>query len=528
MKQILLNIIKKYNNLEKIQNYNIYSMKEDELLNFIFKNNFDIQQFKQILKEEFNIEYLDKSDLDIQQIQNNLNKYNELKKIEVLPICIDFEKIIIGVTDIMDYEKINKVKIITGIHNVECKFINKSLLVQIINNKINNNEVKPKKENSINTILEDIINFSVTNNCSDIHIEPYELEFKVKFRKDGDLFEFNSYDISLHKKIISKIKIIGNVDISKKMMPQDGHFKKVIYNRNIDFRISTMPTIFGEKVVIRIIYSDNQYKTKESLGFFDEDIKLINEIISYSKGLILITGATGNGKSTTLISFIKDMDYVKNNIVTVEDPVENIIKGVTQISLNEKAGLTFDNTLDYILRQDPDVIMIGEIRNLQTAEFAIKSSITGHLVLSTLHTSNAISTISRLLNMGIEPYLIVGALKGVISQKLVKKICNSCKESRLSTPYENEILKWDKSEMVYFSVGCKECNNAGTNGRVVLYEILQINNEIKNYILNNKSLNNINIEKSFENNIKKNLLLGIISIDEAIKLILEVRYELYG
>lgn len=529
-KVIKENIEVEYNYLKEL----LTRYTDDELIDYIIGEVGGIQSFKKILDENYNVNYIES--IVYNENRNKLKEiipFDLIKEYKILPIILHDDNLYIAMANIFDYEKIYDIKsYLPDILNLRIVLAKKSLITDEIIKLQNETFIKDNnlnKEISLEDLIDDIFKYSIKNNASDIHIEPYDNEFYVRIRIDGELILKNKYNIDLHKKLISKIKIMAKVDISKKMIPQDGHFKLNIYNRNIDFRLSTMPTIFGEKAVLRIIYNENKFENKESLGFYDNDIKIIDEILQFTKGLVLVTGSTGSGKSTTLSLIIKSMDYHRKNIITVEEPVENIIKGVTQINLNEKAGLTFDNTLQYVLRQDPDIIMLGEIRNISTAQFAIRSSITGHLVLSTLHTNNAISTVTRLINMGIEPYMITSSLKGIISQKLIKKVCSKCKVRRETTLEENKILGIEKSIDVYSSIGtktgCESCNNTGYKGRTVVYEILEINSKIKEKILNGYSLENSDFKVNFIDNIHKKLKSGEISIEEAIKIIFEIRYE---
>ncbi len=531
MNIILEKIIKEDLTIDEIYFKQISSTySNDSLIDYIVNELGGIVAFKNLLKAKYGVTYFNEDSRNIEIIENiqNYVSYKQLNELEILPIKIEENILYVAVNDVLDYEKINKIKNITNI-KIRVGLSKQKYIKSNLQNYYKADLINTITEKSNNISIEDLINkvlkYAVDCKASDIHIEPYEEETLIRLRIDGDLVLLNNINSAIHKKIISKLKLMSGIDIAKRAVPQDGHFKLKIDERLIDFRLSTVPTIFDEKAVLRIIYNDNYFNTKESIGFLEEDIKLINDMLKNSKGLILVTGSTGSGKSTTLSTFIKEMDYKTKNIITVEEPVENIIKGVTQINLNGKLDFTFDNTLEYILRQDPDVIMIGEIRNVTTAQFAIRSSITGHLVLSTLHTSNAISTISRLLNMGIENYLITSSLKGVISQRLVKKVCNNCKEIRKTTLEEQNILGFTKKEKVYFGVGCTECNGLGVSGRTIVYEILEINNEIRNKILSGKDLNDVKVKSNIYENIRKNVLMGNISIYDAINIMLEIRYD---
>lgn len=336
----------------------------------------------------------------------------------------------------------------------------------------------------------------------------------------------NKFEIILLEQLISRLKIISGMDISEKRLPQDGSFK---FNEQISFRVSTLPTINGEKAVIRLIYVDNNDLNKNNLGFFEEDLPYIEKLFQNLYGAIIITGPTGSGKTTTLNSFIKDLNTNEVNIVTVEDPVENIIYGVNQININPKINFDFPMALRAILRQDPDIIMLGEIRDSITANIAMRSAITGHLVLTTLHTNDAISSIMRLRDMGIENFMISSAVKGVISQRLVRRLCPHCKKEIKISEADAKIFSLPINTIVYESSGCEFCNNIGYKGRLALYEYFLVDEKIRSLIENKSSYDEIKYylsEKNFltlKDNAIKNALLGNTSLREIYKkIILEV------
>ncbi|MDO5009217.1 MAG: GspE/PulE family protein, partial [Intestinibacter bartlettii] len=310
-------------------------------------------------------------------------------------------------------------------------------------------------------IFESILERAICENVSDIHIEPFDNYLVIRFRVDGELYEAFRYTLDLHTPLTSVIKLRSGIDITERRLPQDGRADMNVRDKLIDIRTSTIPTTYGEKTVLRILNRDDFFKTKEEIGFSKEAIQIIKEMISNNSGIVLIVGETGCGKSTTMYSLLNDLNTVSKNIITIEDPVEYKMDGINQIQVNAKVGLTFEKGLRAILRQDPDVIMIGEIRDSETAKIAIRSSITGHLVLSTLHTNDTVSSITRLKDMGVDLYLISASLVGVIAQRLVKKVCPYC---------EGE----DKN--------CEYCSGKGYLGRTVVYEILQIDDEIRECI----------------------------------------------
>lgn len=333
-------------------------------------------------------------------------------------------------------------------------------------------------------LVRSIIEQGIRSRASDIHVEPLENELRVRYRIDGVMNKGRRYNISLMPAIIARLKIISGMDISEKRRPQDGRITITVGRTDYDIRSSILPTVYGEKVVMRIASKNGFTRDKKELGFTDEELIRYEKMISQPHGIILITGPTGSGKSTTLYSMISSLNKEGVNLITIEDPVEAHITGVNQIQVNEKVGLTFANALRSILRQDPDIIMIGEIRDKETAEIAVKASITGHLVGSTIHTNSAASTITRMTDMGVEPYLLSEALAGIIAQRLVRKLCPDCKRKREATETEKHILGYPSSKAmeVYEPVGCVKCNDTGYIGRIGIYEMLTTSSRIREAI----------------------------------------------
>ncbi len=332
----------------------------------------------------------------------------------------------------------------------------------------------------VNTILEQ----SVRHRASDIHIEPYEKNIRVRYRVDGKLQTMFEYETSLLNAIVARIKITSGLDIAEKRKPQDGRINIKVDKMAYDIRVSTLPTVYGEKVVMRVNSKEGFKKGKGELGMYQDDLEKFDDIISHPHGIILVTGPTGSGKSTTLYTSLNEINSEDINIVTVEDPVESQIEGINQVQVNVKAGLTFAGALRSILRQDPDVIMIGEIRDGETAEIAVKASITGHLVVSTLHTNDSASTITRLMDMGIEPFLVGASVVGIIAQRLVRRLCPKCKEKAEATIEQKKILGLPEHQQVsiYQPKGCHVCGNSGYQGRIGVYEILEVDSDIRKII----------------------------------------------
>lgn len=324
---------------------------------------------------------------------------------------------------------------------------------------------------------------AVKRGASDIHIEPFEDCVTVRYRVDGELSVYRKLPKEIYPSLASRIKIQAGMNIAEKRAPQDGRTAMTTEKGEFDFRISTLPTVNGEKFVIRVLDKSNFSFTRPELGFTAEENAVVDKMLARPNGMILMTGPTGCGKSTTLYAFMREMNTERINIVTVEDPVEYTMQGINQISVNPKASLTFASALRSILRQDPDVIMIGEIRDEETAEIAVRAAMTGHIVFSTLHTSDAPGAVARLRNMGIEGYLIADALAGVIAQRLVKRLCPHCKRQRPATPEEARLLCINEGDMIYAPTGCPECGNTGYKGRIAVHEIMHVSKNIKNAIL---------------------------------------------
>jgi type IV pilus assembly protein PilB len=357
------------------------------------------------------------------------------------------------------------------------------------------------EEAPIVKLVDYIISNAINERASDIHIEPQEARLSIRYRIDGVLHDIISPAKPLQMAIVSRIKIMSNMDIAERRLPQDGRFTIKQGFREVDLRVSTLPTVFGEKVVMRLLEKGTLSLDIDSLGFGDSHLRIFRDYISKPHGMVLLTGPTGSGKTTTLYSALTEIKSTQTNIVTVEDPVEYQIKGIYQVQANPKIGLTFANGLRYILRQDPDIIMVGEIRDLETAEMAIRSALTGHLVFSTLHTNDAVGTIVRLINMGVEPYLVCSSLSLAVAQRLVRKICPHCKESYRPTKEMSRSLgiegKPEKDLLFHRGKGCHKCKGTGHYGRTAICEMLEMKAQVRNAILNGadiEGMSNVAIE----------------------------------
>lgn len=333
-------------------------------------------------------------------------------------------------------------------------------------------------------LVKTMIEQAVRQRASDIHIEPMEKQVRVRYRIDGALYEKAAYNISLLPALVARVKIIGGMDISEKRKPQDGRITQVVDRREFDIRVSILPTVYGEKIVMRLTSKNALSREKSQLGLKPHDLQKFDHILKNPHGILLVTGPTGSGKSTTLYTALSELNKEDVNIITVEDPVEANIDGINQVQVNNKADLTFASALRSILRQDPDIIMIGEIRDQETASIAVQASITGHLVVSTLHTNSAASTITRLVDMGIEPYLIADSTVGVIAQRLVRRLCPDCKREKKADAEDLEMLmrKPEEDLTIYEPCGCAKCDGTGFRGRIGVYEIMEVTPQLKHII----------------------------------------------
>ena len=378
-------------------------------------------------------------------------------------------------------------------------------------------------------IVNDLIVDSINRGVSDIHFDPYENGIHVRIRIDGDLHNYTIVPLSMKKNMTTRIKIISNMNITESRLPQDGAVKGLIEGVDVDLRVSCLPTNMGEKIVIRILDYSMSSEGLENLGFTKENFELVSRMLQIPNGIILTTGATGSGKSTTVYAMLQKLNTEKRNIITVEDPIEMNIEGINQVQVNSEIGMTFGSALRSILRQDPDIIMIGEIRDSETAKIAVRAAITGHLVLSTIHTNDSLNTIERLLDMDVERYLLGAAISGIISQKLARRLCPHCKRLRKTTAYEQivfkKVLGLDVNE-IYENVGCSHCTD-GYKGRIPIHEVLLISQDLKDSLSSGlkkselrKLVFNVNtgISTMLQDALKK-VLTGDTSFDEILRLV---------
>ncbi len=378
-------------------------------------------------------------------------------------------------------------------------------------------------------LVRSIIEQAVRQRASDIHFDALEKTVRIRYRVDGVLMEKMLYDIALLPGMVTRIKIMGGMDISEKRKPQDGRISIIVDRSEYDIRVSVLPSSFGEKIVMRIASAMALTMTKAQLGMNDDELKKFEHILKNPNGIILVTGPTGSGKSTTLYTALSELNSVDVNIITVEDPVEANIEGINQVQVNTRADLTFATALRSILRQDPDIIMIGEIRDIETATIAVQASITGHLVVSTLHTNSSAATVSRLLDMGVESFLLADSIVGVIAQRLVRRLCPRCKKARLATGSEKATIGYtgDSQITIHEPVGCPYCSNVGYYGRIGVYEIMEITPELKEIISSHGSTESIKSAavkggmRSLRSSAVRMVLEGITTIEEMLKVSFE-------
>ena len=374
-------------------------------------------------------------------------------------------------------EEINR---LYQISDAELKNYQKSSFHYLDSQKEIRNDLKKPEDHTVVDWLDELISEAIIKRASDIHLESYEDSVKIRFRIDGILTDWGKSVNYRGELLISRLKIMAHLDIAERRRPQDGRFTMQNGKNAVDIRLSTLPTVFGEKIVLRILDKSNLNLSLENLGFNANLVESLQKILNFSYGMILVTGPTGSGKTTTLYSALQFLNRPEVNIITVEDPIEYFLPGINQTNVKPPIGLTFANLLKNILRQDPDIIMVGEIRDRETAEIAIRAALTGHLVLSTLHTNNALSTIVRLIDMGIETFLLASALKMVISQRLVRKICSECK---IIDKSENDLMaqtdRFTANQIDFYrGQGCRDCNYTGYSGRIAVAEYIQLDEDI--------------------------------------------------
>lgn len=502
------------------------------------------------LGEQLHLSYVDLTNAKIEDRILELVPGNVLQKHGMIPFefAEDNPNVLrVAMVDPLDMEAIDDVSMITNLQ-VEAVITTRRSLNMTLDKYFGQKEVysavneyakekEAKLEESEEMYNEDVNNSpivqlvkamieqAVRQRTSDIHIEPMERQVRIRYRIDGALYERMTYSQKLLSAIVARIKIIGGMDISEKRKPQDGRITQVVDRQEYDIRVSILPTVYGEKVVMRLTSKNALTLEKRRLGFNDEELKRFDHILQNPHGILLVTGPTGSGKSTTLYTALSELNKEDVNIITVEDPVEANIDGINQVQVNPKANLTFASALRSILRQDPDIIMIGEIRDGETAGIAVQASITGHLVVSTLHTNSAASTVTRLADMGIESYLIADSVVGIIAQRLVRRLCPECKQEYEAPIEDKEMLGVDvnQSLKLFKPCGCDKCDGTGYKGRIGVYEIMEVTPDVKRAIAHQadaEEIKNVALKdgmKTLRMRASEYAMQGITSMSEAIR-----------
>ena len=468
------------------------------------------KDFSDVLSRQLGVESVDLRKEGLQDAAIRLVPEDIMKKYELVPFAIDENNsniLKIAMSDPMYLPAIDDVSLITGMEvvpyfaptaqiamQIDRMFGKKQAMEAAAQYQLEHADELREEEESASSaevdnapivkIVRTMLEQAIRQGASDIHIEPRERNLRIRYRIDGALREVMDYNTTLLPAMVARVKIMSGLDISEKRKPQDGRLTLQVDNREYDVRVSVLPTVFGEKTVMRLTAKDGLSREKKYLGLTPEDEERLDGILKNPHGIILVTGPTGSGKSTTCYTVLSELNREEVNIITVEDPVEANVDGVNQVQVNVKADLTFANALRSILRQDPDIIMIGEIRDGETAGIAVKASITGHLVISTLHTNSTAASITRLIDMGVEPYLIGDSVVGIIAQRLVRKLCPKCRKAREATDQEKKLLIVPASmpQTVYEPVGCEDCGGIGYRGRTAIYEIMPVTAKLRNRI----------------------------------------------
>ena len=483
------------------------------LIRLGYLNNDDLVNF---LSVQFGVPAVTLQDFSISNEVLELVPSELVNKHHILPINRIGSTLIIAVCDPTDLSAIDDIKFITG-YNIEVtvaseisikeaidRFYDSSSMLDDIIADFDDSELelvqdeeeldasslkKETEDAPVIRLVNKIMVDAIRRGASDIHIEPYEKFFRVRYRIDGVLYEIMKPPMKLKNAILSRIKIMSELNIAERRLPQDGRIKmKLGKGKSMDMRVSVLPTLFGEKIVLRLLDQSNLQLDMTKLGLEPSMLEVVEDAIHQPYGLILVTGPTGSGKTTTLYSALSELNKISDNIMTAEDPVEYNLPGINQVQVRESIGLTFAAALRSFLRQDPDIILVGEMRDLETSEISIKAALTGHLVLSTLHTNDAPSSITRMINMGVEPFLIVSSLNLIIAQRLARKVCQQC-SSREEIPVRALIQSGMNPEAAEHAVcltgdGCEECNRTGYKGRIALYEIMTLDEKLKTAIIN--------------------------------------------
>ena len=472
------------------------------------------------LQREYRLPVVDPLSLDIPRDVLDLVPLSIVVKHHLIPTSLTRSTLTIAMSDPSNLAAINEVKFVTG-YDVKVAVSAPSSLEQAIENlyesKVNYDEVlnaigtesievvtdaeeidvkeleRATEEAPVVRLVSALLTDAIKKRASDVHVEPYEKILRVRFRIDGVLYEIMQPPLRLKNPMTSRIKVMSQLDIAERRLPQDGRIKmKLAGGKEMEFRVSVLPTIYGEKVVLRLLDKSNLQLDMTKLGFEDQQLSYFKEGVYQPYGMVLVTGPTGSGKTTTLYSVLAELNKIGSNISTAEDPVEFSLVGINQVQVNEEIGLNFAAALRAFLRQDPDIIMVGEVRDFETAEIAIKAALTGHLVLSTLHTNDAPSTINRMLNMGVEPFLVTSSVNLIVAQRLARVICPNCKEPVETAPETlRELDATGEPFVCYRGSGCAQCGGTGYRGRIALYEVMPLWEELRELVLAGASASDI-------------------------------------
>ncbi len=463
------------------------------------------QQLFDVLEHQLGIPQVNLYKQKIEQSLLNIINENLSRRHQVLPLKKEGERLLVAMSDPLDYFALDDLRLSTGFQ-IEPVMAKKEELKLAINRYYGMQksieqmmrDVSPEEESALEQpednspaakMVNQLIFQAVESGASDVHIDPLEDETRIRYRVDGLLRTERTLPKNMHNVLTSRIKVMSKLNIAEKRVSQDGRFHMEVEFRKIDLRVSCLPTIFGEKVVMRILDLNNVQIGIDRLGFRQSNKECFLNLIQSAYGIVLVTGPTGSGKTTTLYSALNHINTDDVNLITVEDPVEYQIKGINQVQVNNTVGMTFASSLRSILRQDPNIIMVGEIRDIETAEIALRAAMTGHFVLSTLHTNDAVSSITRLIDMGIEPFLVSSSLIGVVAQRLVRKVCSSCAHPYECKPEERALFESHgiKELQAVKGTGCGKCNNSGYKGRMAIHEVVRIDETIADMITQKKS-----------------------------------------
>ena len=504
-------------------------------------------QLIEMLRMQLGIEFIDLTKVTFDPEVVNVLSKNLAKKHGIIPVRVEKDILYLAMEDPLNFMAVEATRIATRKRIVPmittAAGINRAYHILYENEGAVKAMAQMRQEGSFNENIEtqsteqdlddanaaptvrlvnSIIERALTERASDIHIEPGHEEMNVRIRVDGRMMKILTIPKELQQVVISRLKVIGQMDIAERRVPQDGRAAMKMKGQEVDLRLSSLPTIFGEKVVIRILIKNQALLTREGIGLTRKNGEKFERLLKNNSGVILIVGPTGSGKSSTLYTMINELKSEAVNLIMLEDPVEYQMEGVTQVQINEKTGMTFANALRSVLRQDPDIIGVGEIRDGETAEIAMRAAMTGHLVISTIHTEDAISALDRLKDMGVEPYLIAGAVRGIISQRLVRRICGNCKREEEPTELQRDLLGISPTDarVFYKGIGCHMCFDSGYNGRIGVFEILPLNQKIRDCITEERpksELRQVIAETGFEPMRQSGLSLaeeGVTSLEE--------------